>query len=201
MCPLNQGLDKSGNLYIIYYISKSYHTFKVFYRKESAEETSKLCFESFLFPQKLFYSWRLHISCRNEYLNKAYAGAWFRQNFQDLLSYRGAQKLEWFEVLEGNDCGLVPATVNAGRPPRDICIDADAEERRCICINTGREEAKTGYEQICGTCRNPCLFKFTPDEVPKYVQKLAVQDSDEEDKEEEDYYYDDWIKSKWGEFY
>ena len=28
-------------------------------------------------------------------------GAYFRKNFEDLFSYRGAQKLEWFEVLEG----------------------------------------------------------------------------------------------------
>ena len=25
--------------------------------------------------------------------------------------------------------------VNAGRPPRDICLDAASEERRCICVN------------------------------------------------------------------
>lgn len=117
----------------------------------------------------------------------AFPGAWFRTNFQDLLSYRGAQKLEWFEVLEGNDCSPVPVTVNAGRPPRDICINADAEERRCICVNTGRSDigTKTGYEQICGTCRNPCLFKFTPDNVPPQIQKLATIDDDE------DYFYDD----------
>lgn len=96
--------------------------------------------------------------------------------------------MEWFEILEGSDCTPVPATVNAGRPPRDICLNADAEERRCICVNTGRTKTgtRTGYEQICGTCRNPCLFKFTPDDVPPYVQKLASQGDDE------DYFYDDY---------
>merc|ERR1712156_415419 len=92
--------------------------------------------------------------------------------------------LELCEVLEGADCSPVPATVNAGRPPRDICLDAGAEERRCICVNTGRDSSSTGYERICGTCRNPCLFKFTPDKVPKYVQKLAVID-------DKDYDYND----------
>ena len=56
-------------------------------------------------------------------------GAYFRKNFEDIFSYRGAQKLEWFEVLEGNDCSPIPATVNAGRPPRDICVDAGVDER------------------------------------------------------------------------
>merc|ERR1719402_262882 len=80
----------------------------------------------------------------NSILSRAYGGTWFRSNFQDLFSYRGAQKLEWFEVLEGNDCSTVPATVNAGRPPRDICNEAVVEERRCICINTGRNvDSKT----------------------------------------------------------
>ena len=50
----------------------------------------------------------LHFS--NEYINKVFAGAWFRSNFEDLLSYRGANKLEWFEVLLGADCSPVPAT-------------------------------------------------------------------------------------------
>merc|ERR1719245_1940637 len=148
---------------------------------------------------------------RNPYLSKVYGGNWFRSNFQDLFSYKGAQKLEWFEVLEGNDCSPVPATVNAGRPPRDICLDADSEERRCICVNTGRDSSSTGYERICGTCRNPCLFNFTPDKVPKYVQKLAVIDDKDYDYNDkalgskraddneydytgdyaDDYYYDD----------
>ena len=39
----------------------------------------------------------------------------------------------------GNDCSPVPATVNAGRPPRDICNEAAVDERRCICINTGNK--------------------------------------------------------------
>merc|ERR1719400_1945924 len=117
----------------------------------------------------------------NEYINKVFAGAWFRSNFEDLLSYRGANKLEWFEVLEGADCSPVPATVNAGKPPRDICLGADTEERRCICVNTSRKSSSTGYERICGTCRNPCLFKFTPDKVPKYVQKLSVIDDTDYD--------------------
>ena len=55
-----------------------------------------------------------NFSYRNPYLSKVYGGNWFRSNFQDLFSYKGAQKLEWFEVLEGNDCSPVPATVNAG---------------------------------------------------------------------------------------
>ena len=42
-------------------------------------------------------------------------GAYFRKNFEEIFSYRGAQKLEWFEVLEGNDCSTIPATVNAER--------------------------------------------------------------------------------------
>merc|ERR1719445_2599349 len=118
----------------------------------------------------------------NPYLSRAYGGTWFRTNFQDLFSYRGAQKLEWFEVLEGNDCSPVPATVNAGRPPRDICLEAAVDERRCICINTGRSNSETGYEQICGNCRDPCQLKFTPDRVPRYLQRLAVQDrADNED--------------------
>merc|ERR1719273_2241406 len=32
---------------------------------------------------------------RNPYLSKVYGGNWFRSNFQDLFSYKGAQKLEW----------------------------------------------------------------------------------------------------------
>merc|ERR1719323_1145794 len=100
---------------------------------------------------------------KNPYLSKVYGGNWFRSNFQDLFSYKGAQKLEWFEVLEGNDCSPVPATVNAGRPPRDICLEAAVDERRCICINTGRGRSETGYEPICGNCRDPCQLKFTPE--------------------------------------
>merc|ERR1719367_302292 len=150
------------------------------------------------------------LTTKNEYINKVFPGAWFRSNFEDLLSYRGANKLEWFEVLEGADCSPVPATVNAGKPPRDICLGADTEERRCICVNTSRKSSSTGYERICGTCRNPCLFKFTPDRVPRYVQKLSVIDdtdydydvdkidtsgkndygSDYESNYETDYYYD-----------
>merc|ERR1712062_40742 len=124
---------------------------------------------------------------RNPYLSRAYGGTWFRANFQDLFSYRGAQKLEWFEVLDGNDCKVVPATVNAGRPPRDICLEAAVDERRCICINTGRSSSETGYEQICGNCRDPCQLKFTPDRVPRYLQRLAVQDK--ADNVEDDYDY------------
>ena len=112
-------------------------------------------------------------------MSKAYGGTWFRSNFQDLFSYRGAQKLEWFEVLEGNDCSPVPATVNAGRPPRDICNEALVDERRCICINTGRNvDSETGYEAMCGNCRDPCQLKFTPDTVPRYLQRLAAQEID-----------------------
>ena len=115
--------------------------------------------------------------CRNSILSKAYGGTWFRSNFQDLFSYRGAQKLEWFEVLEGNDCSPVPATVNAGRPPRDICNEAIVDERRCICINTGRNiNSGTGYEVMCGNCRDPCQLKFTPDRVPRYLQRLAAEE-------------------------
>merc|ERR1712241_1138214 len=120
------------------------------------------------------------ITSGNPYLSRAYGGTWFRSNFQDLFSYRGAQKLEWFEVLEGNDCSPVPATVNAGRPPRDICNEAAVEERRCICINTGRNvDSETGYEAMCGNCRDPCQLKFTPDRVPRYLQRLATQNLDE----------------------
>merc|ERR1719418_535748 len=50
------------------------------------------------------------LTTSNEYINKVFAGAWFRSNFEDLLSYRGANKLEWFEVLLGADCSPVPAT-------------------------------------------------------------------------------------------
>merc|ERR1739845_31633 len=77
----------------------------------------------------------------------------------------------------------VPATVNAGRPPRDICLEAAVDERRCICINTGRGRSETGYEPICGNCRDPCQLKFTPDIVPAYLQRLAVEDL-EEDKDD-----------------
>merc|ERR1711936_1382763 len=120
------------------------------------------------------------VTSGNPYLSRAYGGTWFRSNFQDLFSYRGAQKLEWFEILEGNDCSPVPATVNAGRPPRDICNEAAVDERRCICINTGRARlSDSGYEQICGNCRDPCQLKFTPDKVPRYLQRLATQNLDE----------------------
>ena len=121
-------------------------------------------------------------------MSRAYGGTWFRTNFQDLFSYRGAQKLEWFEVLDGNDCKKVPATVNAGRPPRDICLEAAVDERRCICIKTGRSSSETGYEQICGNCRDPCQLKFTPDRVPRYLQRLAVQDK-ADNVENDDYDY------------
>ena len=74
-----------------------------------------------------FLKWKSAFSYfRNEYINKVFPGAWFRSNFEDLLSYRGANKLEWFEVLEGADCSPVPATVNAGKPPRDICLGKDS---------------------------------------------------------------------------
>ena len=117
-------------------------------------------------------------------MSKAYGGTWFRSNFQDLFSYRGAQKLEWFEVLEGNDCSPVPPTVNAGKPPRDICNDALGDERRCICINTGRNvDSETGYEAMCGNCRDPCQLKFTPDTVPRYLQRLAAQEIDNDFEE------------------
>merc|ERR1712001_31569 len=132
----------------------------------------------------------------NPYLSRAYGGTWFRSNFQDLFSYRGAQKLEWFEILEGNDCSTVPGQVNAGRPPRDICNEAAAEERRCICINTGRNlRSDSGYEQICGNCRDPCQLKFTPDKVPRYLQRLATKnlgtDEEREYESDDDYLYDD----------
>ena len=115
--------------------------------------------------------------------------------------------MEWFEVLEGNDCSPVPATVNAGnfrsclftistifkiinflfsflgRPPRDICLEAAVDERRCICINTGRGRSETGYEPICGNCRDPCQLKFTPDKVPAYLQRLAVEDIEDGDND------------------
>ena len=61
-----------------------------------------------LFSKYLTIYFVLHFS--NEYINKVFAGAWFRSNFEDLLSYRGANKLEWFEVLLGADCSPVPAT-------------------------------------------------------------------------------------------
>ena len=52
---------------------------------------------------------------RNPYLSKLFNGNWFRKNFQDLFSYKGAQKLEWFEVLEtAEDCTKIPDVVNAG---------------------------------------------------------------------------------------
>ena len=91
-------------------------------------------------------------------------------------------------MLEGNDCSPVPATVNAGRPPRDICNEAVVDERRCICINTGRNiNSGSGYEVMCGNCRDPCQLKFTPDRVPRYLQRLAVQDK--ADNVEDDYDY------------
>ena len=119
-------------------------------------------------------------SYRNPYLTRAYGGTWFRSNFQDLFSNRGAQKLEWFEVIAGNDCAPVPATVNAGKPPSDICKEAAVDERRCICIKTGRGQlrSETGYERICGNCRDPCQLKFTPDLVPAGIQQLAANNAD-----------------------
>ena len=100
-----------------------------------------------------------------------------------MFSFKGAQKKEWFEVLEGNDCSPVPATVNAGQPLQDICLEAAVDERRCICINTGRGSSETGYDPICGNCRDPCQLKFTPDVVPSYLQRLAVEDLEEDDKD------------------
>merc|ERR1719220_1047348 len=117
----------------------------------------------------------------NPYLSKLFNGNWFRTNFQDLFSYKGAQKLEWFEVLEtAEDCNKIPEVVNAGRPPRDICVDAAVDERRCICIKTGRGQlrSETGYERICGNCRDPCQLKFTPDLVPAGIQQLAANNAD-----------------------
>ena len=73
-----------------------------------------------------------NIDCNFLLLNRRNSfvrGAYFRKNFEEIFSYRGAQKLEWFEVLEGNDCSPIPATVNAGRPPRDICVEARVDER------------------------------------------------------------------------
>merc|ERR1719266_418190 len=46
------------------------------------------------------YAPQTPVKSGNPYLSRAYGGTWFRANFQDLFSYRGAQKLEWFEVLE-----------------------------------------------------------------------------------------------------
>ena len=67
----------------------------------------------------------------------------------------------------------------AGRPPRDICVDAAVDERRCICIKTGRGQlrSETGYERICGNCRDPCQLKFTPDLVPAGIQQLAANNA------------------------
>ena len=70
-----------------------------------------------------------------------------------------------------------------GRPPRDICLEAAVDERRCICINTGRGRSETGYEPICGNCRDPCQLKFTPDKVPAYLQRLAVEDIEDGDND------------------
>ena len=122
-----------------------------------------------------------YFTYRNPYLSKLFNGNWFRKNFQDLFSYKGAQKLEWFEVLEtAEDCTKIPDVVNAGRPPRDICVDAAVDERRCICIKTGRGQlrSETGYERICGNCRDPCQLKFTPDLVPAGIQQLAANNAD-----------------------
>ncbi len=113
-------------------------------------------------------------------MSRAYGRSWFRTNFEDLFSNRDLRKLEWFEVLEGNNCSPVPATVNAGRPPRDICVEAAVNERRCICLNTGRGNTETGYEPICGNCRDPCALRFTPDKVPRYLQRLAIEDAEED---------------------
>ena len=132
---------------------------------------------------KSTYLWIYLFLIRNPYLSKVYGGNWFRSNFQDLFSFKGAQKKEWFEVLEGNDCSPVPATVTAGQPLQDICLEAAVDERRCICINTGRGSSETGYDPICGNCRDPCQLKFTPDVVPSYLQRLAVEDLEEEDKD------------------
>ena len=81
--------------------------------------------------------------------------------------------------------------------PRDICNEAAVDERRCICINTGRNgQSDSGYEQICGNCRDPCQLKFTPDKVPRYLQRLATQNLDNdgtgqrEFEADDDYFYD-----------
>ena len=152
------------------------HLFNILFDKVLLIQSKILFYSYFMYTLLLFD--------RNSILSKAYGGTWFRSNFQDLFSYRGAQKLEWFEVLEGNDCSPVPATVNAGRPPRDICNEALVDERRCICINTGRNvDSETGYEAMCGNCRDPCQLKFTPDKVPRYLQRLAAQEVDNDFEE------------------
>jgi len=110
--------------------------------------------------------------------SEAYGRYWIQNNFLDLLSNQGDQKIEWFEVLEGNDCSSIPTIVNAGRPPRNICNEAIVDERRCICLKTGRNiDSDSGYQQLCGECRDPCQLKFTPDRIPKYLQTLAAQGS------------------------
>ena len=83
--------------------------------------------------------------------------------------------MEWFEVLETADCSPTPPTVNAGRPPRDLCKDAAVDERRCICINTGRNGDV--YERMCGVCRDPCALKFTPDRISSGLQQRLSSNS------------------------
>ena len=57
-------------------------------------------------------------------------------------------------------------------------------ERRCICIKTGRnEDSESGYEQMCGNCRDPCQLKFTPDRVSRYLQTLAAQEANNDYEE------------------
>ena len=71
-------------------------------------------------------------------------------------------------------------------------------------IFTGRSgRSDSGYEEICGNCRDPCQLKFTPDKVPRYLQRLATQNLDEGNNQgndrdafgnfevDDDYLYDD----------
>ena len=58
---------------------------------------------------------------------------------------------------------------------------------KTLFIFTGRSgRSDSGYEEICGNCRDPCQLKFTPDKVPRYLQRLATQNLDEGNYQEND---------------
>lgn len=65
---------------------------------------------------------------------RAYRGTWLRTHFQDWIGTRQdfnnkrskdpKNFPEWFETTKDDlTCATVPATVNAGRPPSDICLN------------------------------------------------------------------------------
>jgi hypothetical protein len=82
---------------------------------------------------------------------RAYRGTWLRTHFQDWIGTRqdfnkretgagsGSGKKdpknfpEWFETTKDDTtCTTVPATVNAGRPPSDICLAVSLKKTKTL---------------------------------------------------------------------